>query len=140
MVLDYVDQLVREHSRIDEELEVIFDAGFSYFHEQWELLQMIYQQYFHHDIISFNIYSPLINYLLYLDDLEETLADKDLLTDERKEEIREMYGIIEEKLINKTSFDISLFDDFDFRLQGIIPDGLMTTMEIFSMIVEELQL
>ncbi|MGD9605402.1 MAG: hypothetical protein AB7V00_04540, partial [Bacilli bacterium] len=98
LVLDYVNQLVNDKSRIDEELEVIFDAGFSYFHEQWELITMIYHRYFHQDIISFTHYGSLINYLLYLDDLEETLKEKELLSDERKQVIQSIYEEIEQKL------------------------------------------
>ena len=140
IVLDYISGLVKEKSRIDEELEVIFDAGFSYFHEQWELITMVYDKYFNRDFISFSFFSNLINYLLYIEDLEDTLRDKELLTEERKQVLREIYDDIEQKLIHKIAFKQDLLDDYDFRLQSIIPDGTTTTMEIFSLIVEELQL
>ncbi|MDD3106521.1 MAG: hypothetical protein PHP65_01790 [Bacilli bacterium] len=139
-VLEYVDKLVAEKSKVDEELEVIFDAGFSFFHEQWETIQLIYERYFHQDIIAFSHYASLINYLLYIDDLEETLKEKELLTQERKAVLSTIFEEIEQKLISKLPYDVALFDDYDWRIQMLALDGINTTIEIFAMIVEELQL
>jgi hypothetical protein len=140
LTLNHISDRVKKYKKIEEELEVVFDVGFSFFHEQWEIIGMIYEKYFKRDIILFSSYASIINYLLYLDDLEETLKEKEKLSDEAKTNIKELYELLEQKLILLLPIEQTLLDDCDLRLAPYIPDGTLTTVEIYAMIVEELQL
>ncbi len=141
-VLGFIEMMVDMYTKIDEELEIIFETGFSYFHEQIEQIKIYYKDYFKGNFTKFEHYAPLINYSLYLDDLSEALDEKELLDKETKEAIEELGQEIENILIKQEKFTDEDIDRFDLAVGELITSSnpIYTTQEIFAMIVEELEI
>lgn len=141
-VLGFIEMMVDMYQKIDEELEIIFETGFSYFHEQIEQIKIYYKDYFKGNFIKFERYAQLINYSLYLDDLEEALNEKELLNKETKEALTGLGQEIENILIKQEKFSDEDIDRFDLIVGELVNSSnpIYTTQEIFAMIVEELEL
>lgn len=141
-VLGFIEMMVDMSKKVDDELEVIFETGFSYFHEQIEQIKIYFKDYFKGNFTKFASYSQLINYSLYLDDLTEALQEKGMLNKESKEAITAIGQEIENILIKHGKYSLEDIDRYDLILQGVVDCSapLYTTQEIYAMIVEELDL
>lgn len=139
-VLGFVELLVDQNKKIDEELEVIFEVGFSYFHEQFEEIKLYYNNYFKKDYHKFKEHELLINYALYLDDLEEVIKEKKLYKAEVAKSFSEIKEEIDAILRGKLSHSIDNFNKYNLIIEQYVPVGTLTTLEIYAMIVEELQI
>lgn len=141
-VLGYIEMLVDVEKKVDQELEIIFETGFGYLHEQTEQLKTYYNDYFKQNYKKFEAYAPLINYSLYLDDLTEAMQEKGYLSKKANEVIKEVAEEIEDILINQRKFTDEEIEGYNIKIQEITggKKELYTTQEIFAMVVEELQL
>ncbi|MDD3171357.1 MAG: hypothetical protein PHO86_03450 [Bacilli bacterium] len=141
-VLGFIELMVDMKKKIDEEIEVIFESGFSYLHEQIEQVKTYYKNYFKGNFDKFESYAPLINYSLYLDDLTEVLQEKNLLNKKAKEMIASLGQEIENVLIKQGKFTDDDIEKYNLMIQEVVVSSpeIITTQEIFAMIVEELEL
>lgn len=139
-VLGYIEMLVDDEIKVNEDLEVIFEVGFSYLHEQLEEIKVYYNTYFNRDYPLFRQYEQFINYSLYLDDLEEVLKEKKLYSVNAQIAIKEIADDIDNVLLNKLNPNKDLFEKFNNLIEANVPIGTITTLEVFGMIVEELTL
>lgn len=139
-VLGFIEMLADENKTIEEDFEVIFEVGFSFFHEQFEEIKVYYDEYFKKDFHKFLQYDSLMNYALYLEDLEEVLKEKSMYDDDVKSVVNKISGEIDKILNDQLPFELNLIDSFNENLEHKVPVGVLTTMEIFAMIVEELNL
>lgn len=139
-VLGFIELLADQNKQIEEELELIFEVGFSFLHEQLEEIKIYYNTYFKKNLIKFKEKELLINYYLYINDLEDTLKEKDLFRDEIKGAFSEIKDDIELCLKDKKEHTIEVFDGYNQIIEQYVPTGTLTTLEIFAMIVEELEI
>jgi hypothetical protein len=139
-VLGFIEMLADEDKTIEEDFEVIFKVGFSFFHEQFEEIKAYYNDYFKRDFPKFLQYETLINYTLYLEDLEEVLKEKSMYNEDVKTAVNSITGEIDKILSAQLPFELNLLDNFNEILEHKVPVGVLTTLEIFAMIVEELVL
>ncbi|CCY08191.1 MAG: hypothetical protein MRZ09_08255 [Coprobacillus sp.] len=139
-VLDHIINLERLKKNISDELEVIFETGFSYIHEELEIIKIYYNNYFNKSITDLLAYENAINYLLYLEDLTEALSEKGKLTKELKQKLEEIINSLDKKIQNKELIDENVFEDYDFFIDTNVPtgDNIYTTDYIFSLILEEM--
>jgi len=137
-ILGFIELMVDENKEVEEELEVIFEVGFSYLHEQLEEIKLYYNNYFNGDFLIFKKYEKFINYILYLNDLVEVLKEKAIFTDLTKKVIDDIYNGIESILTNKSKIDEKVIDKYNALLEQNVPVGTHTTLEIYGMIIEEL--
>lgn len=139
-VLGFIELLVDQSKPVEEELELIFDVGFSFFHEQFEEIKIYYNSYFKKDFFRFKESELLINYTLYIDDLEEVLKEKKIYD----KDIAKAFGEIKEDIDNilrgEKSISIDTFNEYNEIIGQYVPTGTLTTLEIYAMIVEELQI
>lgn len=124
----------------DADAEVIFDTGYSYFYEQLEFIKIYFEKFLNKDFEKLFFYEDLINYILYLDDLEQTLKEHDYLTKTRKQAIDDISKEIEKIITRGEDFDPFITDKFDSILEACLPNdsNLLTTSMIFSRIVDEI--
>lgn len=139
-VLGFIEEMASAQETIEEEFEVIFEAGFAYFHEQLEEIKIYYHRFFQKDYLSFKRYETLINYNLYLGDLKDVLVEQKMLTDELDKEIKSLSEEIEDFIDKKRAYDAGLFDSYDARLAAQLPRSILTTQEIYALIAEELEI
>lgn len=139
-VLGFVELLVDQNKPLDEELKVIFEVGFSFFHEQFEEIKIYYNTYFKRDFLKFREHELLINYNLYMDDLEEVLKEKNLYDNELANAFGEIKEDIDNILRGKNAITLDTLNKYNETIELYVPVGTLTTLEIFSLIVEELQI
>lgn len=139
-VLGFVELLVDQNKTIEEELELIFEVGFSFFHEQFEEIKLYYNTYFKRDFLKFKEHELLINYSLYIDDLEEVLKEKKIYDKEIANAFGEIKEEIDDILRGRESLTIDTFNNYNELIEQFVPVGTLTTLEIYAMIVEELQI
>lgn len=123
VVLDHISERAEAGEKIGEDLLVIFEVGFSFLHEQLEETKLYYEKYFRRNIASFREYDALVNYLLYLSDLEDTLKDKDLYNDETRGVIRGITEKIENIIREQNRADRKFLMNLISCLKDISPWG-----------------
>ncbi|MCK9470378.1 MAG: hypothetical protein WC006_04875 [Bacilli bacterium] len=139
-VLGFIELLYDQKKPIEEELELIFDVGFSFFHEQFEEIKLYYNNYFKRNFLKFMENELLINYTLYLDDLEEVLKEKKIYDNEIDNSFKEIKQEIDDILRSKKNISIDTLNRYNEIIELLVPVGTLTTLEIYAMIVEELQI
>ncbi|HBP26203.1 MAG TPA: hypothetical protein DD618_04555 [Acholeplasmatales bacterium] len=138
-VLEDIDERAAKYAKIEEEYEVIFEAGFLYLHKQLETAKTIYSAYFHNDYFAFRRYEKAVNYLLYLDDLEDVLDEKEKFHGEIKDLIRNTYEKIENIIAAGGFYDDSVLDESDVVLLPYLK-GILTTIEVYALVAEEMEI
>ncbi len=98
-VLDKIYAMSVEDGSVDEDLETIFQLGFSYLHGQIGIIRLYRDKFFGGNHERFIRFSPLLGYLLSIHDLRSDL-------EEREEEL-----------------DFSRLDDVETRIETMIAEG-----------------
>jgi len=139
-VLGYVEFLVDQGKKVEEELEFIFEVGFPFFHEQLEEIKIYYNKYCNKDYTKFKKYELLINYSLYIYELIDALKERKKYTNEAKKAFGEIQEEIEDIILNNKEEDPELLDRYNNIIESYVEVGTLSTLEIFGLIVEELQI
>lgn len=140
-VVSYIEALYVAQKKVDEDMEIIFDVGFSYLFETIEEVKLYFKTYLNNDMLLLNKYSYVINYILYLDDLKASLIEKDLLNDEIKTVFSNIFMKLENILKERKPFKLEILDNFNSELDMYLSSfEVMTLLEVFSRISEELSL
>lgn len=139
-VLGYIVKLEEKDGHVEEELETIFESGFSYIHEHLEIIKLYYERFFESNIDKLLEYQMIINYLLYLDDLSEVLEEKGLYNKKVKHEFDTFVQKLEDIIKTKKSFNPNDLDEFNTIIDSFIPqnENILTTDYIFTLILEEI--
>lgn len=139
-VLNFISDACDKGIELEEDEDEIFETGFLFFHEQIEYIKLYYQKYFNKDIKKLLEYESLINYYLYLIDLEETLKEKSYYNNSRKKIFDDIYTEIENIITNKDDFDPFITEKYDSLIESCLPNDkdLMTLSMIFSRIADEI--
>ena len=139
-VLGYVE-MMHDTNSLDEDLETIFESGYSYFYEQMEMVKIIYKNYYNSNYQKFSKYEVVINYYLYLEDLLATLSEDKKINKKVKEGLEKILDKIDNLLANQNDFEESFLDELDSDVESLsINNPPLTTQEVFGMIVEELEI
>ena len=141
-VLGYIDFTIDKYGTIEEEYEVFYEVGFGFLYNQLEEVKLYFDKYFNKSYSEFQIYEPIINYALYLDDLKLTLKEEELMNDDINQAINDVLEMIENILELKNGYNEEVFDEFNAIIssQIRIKRRILTTTEVFERIVEELEL
>lgn len=141
-VLNIIMEIHKDSNKVDEEFEIIFEVGFSYFHEQLEQIKIYYHNYFKSDYHYFQKYEFFINYTLYLDDLIQTLTEKKQIEETDILTINKIQSEIDVILLKKLEPSLEILDEYNKELDILLvsKEDFLTTLEIYSMIYEELEL
>ncbi|MDD3999348.1 MAG: hypothetical protein PHX62_00430 [Bacilli bacterium] len=139
-VMEYIENQVEKHERVEEEYEIVFEFGFSYLHGQIEEIKNLFNLYFKKDFLGFKKYDALINYHLYLCDLEETLKGLSLYSEQAKTAIFNIYEEIETILSEKKEIDYEILTKFNQTLEEFVSTGTFSNQELFAMMKEEIDM
>lgn len=140
-VVSYIEAVYLAQKQIDEDLTVIFEVGFAYLFESLEEVKLYYEKYLNNDFILLNQYSYVINYILYLNDLKESLIENNLFNEEIKSVFSGIFTQLDELVKEKKTFEIELLDSFNQELDLYLSSfEVVTILEVFSRISEELSL
>ncbi len=104
-VLNHIYDILVEEKEIDEDLDTIFRAGFSYLHSQFEIIKIYFETLFESHCDDFVNYSEMVLYLLYIYDIRTDMENNDIDSD--IEELNELETCIENMIMERR-------DDFDY--------------------------
>lgn len=136
-VLNHISKL----DKVDNDLDIIYDTGFSYIYNKVRDIKYYLETYFQNNLQKFLKYETLINYSLYLDDLCDTLIEQKQFNGEIKEGISEINKEIDEIIKTQKKFEPEIINRYDMIVQSLIPPTQhLTIPEIFHRVAEELQL
>ena len=113
-VLDYVYDHLVEGNEVDEDLDTIFKAGFSYLHSQFETIKIYFETLFQSQCDDFVNYSEMVLYLLYIYDIRTDMENNEIDSD--VEELNELETCIENMIMERRN-------DFDY-IKGQMNDTL----------------
>ena len=139
--LDIISDYAKKSNKLEEEIETIFEVGFTYIHEQLELIKIYFYDYFKGDYLLFKQFEKAIYYILFIDDLCEVLDEMEYLTDERRDYFENISREIEERIQSRKEFDIPYFENLEIGISSHLPRKaeIYTTEMIFADIREELE-
>ncbi len=87
LIVDHFYNLVTHKGyKLSNDEEIIFSTGFNYIFDHFSTIKLILEKYFNNDINAMEKISKTINLLLYVNDFQRELENKDTqnLTDEKK--------------------------------------------------------
>lgn len=139
-VLGHIELLIDKYQNIEEEYDTFYEVGFPFLYKQFEEIKIYFNHYFKKNYQEFKNFEPLINYILYLDDLKDTLKEEGLLNERIIKAIDSIDEEIEQILTTKSSYSDEVFDRFNAIIASeiVFKRRVLTTTEIFERIVEEL--
>lgn len=138
-VTDYIYRFYKENEKIDEDLEEIFDIGFGFIANTLEDLKTYYEDYFKKDIKTFNYYSELMLYSVYIEDFKGYLDVNDLLDEEKEKFLSELIYEIDNILVNKKPYDQSFVILLESKINTLLPkNDYQPVYNVFRLISEEL--
>lgn len=138
-ILEYIESLYNSQKSIESELAEIFEFGYAYLFDTIEEVKLYYENYFNRDYILFSKYESLINYILYLDDLKNSLIDAEALTETAKQLFDQILEECDEYIRGSKEYSIDVLDTFNVQLDLELGDAeVLTVLEIFEKIYEEL--
>lgn len=125
--------------RLDEDLRKIFDVGFAFLNEQVDTCRMYLETYFKNDLHAFLEYEPVVNYILFVEDVRYELEEKNAKYDEDTAEtlLDELEDIIARK--KPVSENLGLYvDDRVNRIIGENDSEMYGIIDIFTDVADTL--
>lgn len=104
-VLNHIYDLLVEEKNLEDDLDVIFNAGFNYLYVQFETIKIYYDKLFQSNCDDFLKYSEMVLYLLYIYDIRSDMENNDIDSDIT--ELNELETCIENMIIERSN-------DFDY--------------------------
>ena len=129
LVLEHIYDSIVEHGESRDEYETIFQVGLNYLHSQFEIIRIYFEKLFKADCVQFEIYTPLVGYLLFINDIRADLETVDEEID--FSELNEVETLIENMIAEKgDEFEYAanrlneatkkLVKNLDFQYVGIV--------------------
>ncbi len=136
-VMIFITAMNATQGNIDEDLTVILETGASYIEDTLETIKIYLKNYFNNDIKEFKKFDNVISYLLYFEDITETLTEKKLYKEDKLNAINHK---LENIVINKLQFTDDIMDECDTVIIDCAASAtdVYTTYEIFGFIADEL--
>ena len=114
-ILEYIESLYNSQKSIESELAEIFEFGYAYLFDTIEEVKLYYENYFNRDYILFSKYESLINYILYLDDLKNSLIDAEALTETAKQLFDQILEECDEYIRGSKEYSIDVLTHLMFN-------------------------
>ena len=129
-VMNFISAMKSAEQQIDEDLTIISEVGVAYIQDTIETCRAYYTNYFNNDIKEFSKYDDCLSYLLYFEDITETLKEKKIYNEEKLKPLNEK---LENILLKKLEFTNEDMDECDAAIIGCAADkkDVYTTYEVF---------
>jgi len=139
VVLEFIYDKAIKKEAIDEDLEVIFESGFNYLNNQFEVIKIYFETLFQKNCDDFIEYSELVLYLVYLLDFRSDLEQSGV--DSNFEELNELETMIENMIMERNKDVYFVADKMNSTLNKIhelIDFEYVSIVDIFVEIAENL--
>ncbi len=141
-VTDYIYRLQAQNTKIDEDLQEIFEIGFGYLANVLGDLKTYYVEYFDQNMDTFNYYSELMLYSIYIEDFKEHLRVQELINDDSQKVLNDLMYKIDGILANKKPYSEVDINEIEATIDDLKIDGdsYKPVYNVFRLITEELEI
>lgn len=139
-LLNIIVDMEEKDKKVSEELEVVFDSGFTFLTEQIEDIKIYYYKFFDEDFDILFKYEHLINVYLTYEDLMVSIREQSVLDQKTKKMINDILNEIEDVLKNKKELLPERYEEIDavmLEISNKFPK-VKITLEILEEIYDEL--
>ncbi len=139
-LLNIIVDIEKREKKLTDELEIIFDSGFTFLTEQIEDIKTYYYKFFDEDFDLLFKYEHLINVYLTYEDLMVSIKEQSKLDDSTKKIINDILYEIEDILRNKKELSNERYEEIDEVMMEISSQypTVKITLEILEEIYDEL--
>lgn len=139
-LLNIIVDMDKRKMKISEELEIVFDSGFTFLTEQIEDIKVYYYKFFDEDFDLLFKYEHLINVYLTYEDLMVCIKEQSKLEENTKKVINDILWEIEDILRNKKELSNERFQEIDDIILDISVQypNVKITLEILEEIYDQL--
>lgn len=141
VILQLIEDQIESKIPLTEELETVFGVAFNYLYEQLEFVKLVYNRYLNKNDKLLKKYEKLVAYSIYLYDIEDTLKEKNKLTDEIEDALGAVQKDIENILEHNKEYSDEVLDKYNDLIDPHIGDKrVYSSLEIFAMIRDEIKI
>lgn len=139
-LLNIIVDMDKRKKNISDELEIIFDSGFTFLSDQIEDIKIYFNNFFDEDFDLLFKYEHLINVYLTYEDLMVSIKEQSVLDVDTKKTIEHILFEIEDVLKYRKEFVNEKYQEFDEVIQDISNrfPNVKITLEIFEEIYDQL--
>lgn len=139
-LLNIIVDMDKRKKNISDELEIIFDSGFTFLSDQIEDIKIYFNNFFDEDFDLLFKYEHLINVYLTYEDLMVSIKEQSKLDDSTKKIINDILYEIEDILRNKKELSNERYEEIDEVMMEISSQypTVKITLEILEEIYDEL--
>jgi hypothetical protein len=139
-LLNIIVDMDKRKKNISDELEIIFDSGFTFLSDQIEDIKIYFNNFFDEDFDLLFKYEHLINVYLTYEDLMVSIKEQSVLDADTKKTIEHILFEIEDVLKYRKEFINEKYQEFDEVIQDISNrfPNVKITLEIFEEIYDQL--
>lgn len=137
--LDYIADI--NEDELNDDYYAIFTPGYQFIGETIGEARIYLEKYFEGNLNTFLEYEPLINYVLYLNDLKNTLLEHDYMTKEVSDEFSAIGDEIENILLKQKPYTDLYIKEIDLRVTSSFQNKkeYLATHDVYDIIAEEFQ-
>lgn len=141
-VTDYILKQYQNNQKIDEDLDEIFDIGYGFLANVLADIKTYYEDAFNKNPKTFETYSELLLYSIYIEDFKSFLESEDLMNDDMLQTINEMLNQLDSIFTHTKKFNPNLPMDLNAQLNALGTEKFKfkPAYSVFQMICEELDL
>jgi hypothetical protein len=99
VVLEHIYELACETELIDEDMSTIFEIGFNYIHDQFNVIKIYFENLFQSNCEDFEHYAEMLLFLTYIFDVRTDLENNGVDSD--VEELNEIETYIENMIMER---------------------------------------
>ena len=139
LVLEHIYESVVEQREQREEFETIFQVGLNYLHSQFEIIRIYFEKLFDADCERFETYTPLVGYLLFINDIRADLETVD--EDVDFTELNDVETLIENMIAeqgNEFEYAANRLNDATKKLVKNLDFQYVGIVDIFTEIADNL--
>jgi hypothetical protein len=133
-VLYYLYENNKDSSKIDEDIDKIFQVGLEYLHMQFFTCKLLLEKTFKNDFHAFLVYDQVIGYNLFLEDLKYELIEKSIKYNQ--DELDKLSNYLDDLIENKTVIPDNLNLYVDSKVYKIIGKDTYHFTGIIDIFVE----
>lgn len=138
-VLNYIYDKLCDGEELDEDLITIFEVGFNYLSNQFEVIKIYYETLFQSSCDDFIDYSELLLYLIYINDVRTDLENNDYESD--LEILTETETILENMIMERNKDGVYAGNLMNVTLEKVFENvdyEYVSIVDIFVEIAENL--
>lgn len=141
-VTDYILKEYEEKQSVDADLEEIFDIGYGFLANVLADMKTYYEDAFNKNPETFEKYSELLLYSIYIEDFKSFLEAEDLMNDDISKTIDDLLNKLDKIFTHKLEIDATFPIEINAKLTelGLEKFKFRPAYSVFQMICEELKL